>query len=153
MFVYQFIFSFYLCVLNKVSWSWSWQWPYGNLIYNYLWNQCLSPLRLRVQSTPMTTLFDKGCQWLKAGMWFSPVSSTNKTDRNYIAEILLKVALDVIIICLTLFLKPTSTQSIQNLNIKNVMRIGNKCHNSQNYYKGTNLMRLWREVHHGNLYI
>jgi hypothetical protein len=76
-----------------------------------------------------------------AGQWFSPVSSTNKTDRNYIAEILLKVALNVIIIYLILFLRPTSTQSMQKLSIKNFMRIGNKCHNSQIYYKGTNLIR------------
>ena len=32
-----------------------------------------------------TTLCDKVCQWLAAGMWFTPgtkVSSTNKTDRH-----------------------------------------------------------------------
>jgi hypothetical protein len=36
------------------------------------------------------------CQWLATGRWFSPgtpVSSTNKTGRHYIAEILLKVVL------------------------------------------------------------
>jgi len=41
-----------------------------------------------------TTLCDKDCQWLVAGWWFSPgvpVSSTNKTDRHHITEILLKV--------------------------------------------------------------
>jgi len=46
-----------------------------------------------------TTLCDIVCQWLAAGRWFSPdtpVSSTNKTDRHDIAEILLKVALDTI---------------------------------------------------------
>jgi hypothetical protein len=46
-----------------------------------------------------TTLCDKVCQWLAAGRWFSlgpPVSSTNKTDRNDITEILLKVALNTI---------------------------------------------------------
>jgi hypothetical protein len=39
-----------------------------------------------------TTLCDKVCQWLATGQWFSPdppVSSTNKTDRHDIAEILL----------------------------------------------------------------
>jgi hypothetical protein len=30
------------------------------------------------------------------GWWFSPVSSTNKTDRHDITEILLKVALNTI---------------------------------------------------------
>jgi hypothetical protein len=40
------------------------------------------------------TLYDKICQWLAVGQCFSPdtmVSSTNKTDCNNIAEILLKV--------------------------------------------------------------
>ena len=39
------------------------------------------------------------CQWLAAGLWFSPgtpVSSTNKTDHHNITEILLKVALNTI---------------------------------------------------------
>jgi len=41
-------------------------------------------------------LCDQVCQWLATGQWFSPgtkVSSTNKTDRCDIAEILLKVVL------------------------------------------------------------
>jgi hypothetical protein len=47
-------------------------------------------------SNLFTTLCDKVCQWLEAGRRFSagtPVSSTNKTDRHVITEILLKVAL------------------------------------------------------------
>ena len=42
------------------------------------------------------TLCDKVCQWLTNGslVIFSPVSSTNKTDRHDISEILLKVALN-----------------------------------------------------------
>jgi hypothetical protein len=46
-----------------------------------------------------TTLCDKDCHWLTASRWFSPsppVSSTNKTDRHDISEILLKVALNII---------------------------------------------------------
>jgi hypothetical protein len=45
------------------------------------------------------TLVDEVCQWLAADKWFSlgtPVSSTYKTDRHDIAEILLKVALSKI---------------------------------------------------------
>jgi hypothetical protein len=41
----------------------------------------------------------KICQWLAAGQWFSPGtpdSSTNKTDRHDITEILLKLALNPI---------------------------------------------------------
>ena len=40
-----------------------------------------------------TTLCDKVCQWLSSNI---PVSSMNKTDRNDITEILLKVALNTI---------------------------------------------------------
>jgi transposase len=79
-----------------------WSWSYGSWIYNYLCNQCLSPLMLWVRISiraRCTTLCDKVCQWLATGRWFSPsppVSSTNKTDRHDIAEILLKVALNTI---------------------------------------------------------
>jgi hypothetical protein len=44
-------------------------------------------------------LCDKVYQWLATGRWFSPgtpVSSTNKSDRHDIAEILIKVALNTI---------------------------------------------------------
>jgi hypothetical protein len=44
---------------------------------------------------PDTTLCDKVCQRLATDQWFSRgtlVSSTNKTDRHDITEILLKVA-------------------------------------------------------------
>ena len=77
---------------------------YVSWISNYLCNQCLSPVKLWVW-TPLrrgvlnTTLCDKVCQWLATGRWFSqgtPVSSTNKTDRHDITEILLKVALSTI---------------------------------------------------------
>jgi hypothetical protein len=39
------------------------------------------------------TLCDKVCQWLAGDRWLSSVSATNKTDRHYIAEILLTVGL------------------------------------------------------------
>ena len=76
-------------------------WSYGSWIY-YLCNQCLLPLMLWVRISirvRCTTLCDKVCQWLATGRWFSlgpPVSSTNKTDRHDITEILLKVALNTI---------------------------------------------------------
>jgi hypothetical protein len=47
----------------------------------------------------VTTLCDAVCQWLATGRWFSlgtPVSSTNKTGRHDITEILLKVVLNTI---------------------------------------------------------
>ena len=80
----------------------SWQWSHGNWIYNYLCNQCLSPLMLWVRisiTARCTTLCHKVCQWLAIGWWFSPgtqVSSTNKSDRHDITDILLKVALNTI---------------------------------------------------------
>jgi hypothetical protein len=60
------------------------------------------PLMLSVRISPRrgvldTTLCDKVCQCPATGQWFSsdnPVSSTNKTDRHDITEILLKVALN-----------------------------------------------------------
>jgi len=82
----------------------SWSWSYGSWINNYLYNQCLSPLKLWVW-IPLrlgaldTTLCDKVCQWLATGQWFSLgtlISSTNKTDCHDITEILLKVALNTI---------------------------------------------------------
>jgi hypothetical protein len=42
------------------------------------------------------TLYDKVYQQLAAGQWFSPVSSTNKTDRHDMSDVLLKMALNTI---------------------------------------------------------
>jgi hypothetical protein len=74
--------------------SWSWSWSYGSWIYNYLCNQCLSPLTLRVrislsQGVLDTTLRDKVYQWLAARRWVSPstlVYSTIKADHWNIVE-------------------------------------------------------------------
>jgi hypothetical protein len=79
----------------------SWSWSYGTFswIYKYVCNQCLSPLKLRIQLMAMCTRYN--IMWLATSRWFSPgtpVSSTNKTDRNDITEILLKVVLNTIII-------------------------------------------------------
>ena len=74
----------------------SWPWSYGSWIYNYLCYQYLSPLMLWVRisiKVRCTTLCDTVCQWFSPS---PPVSSTNKTDRHDITEILLKVALNTI---------------------------------------------------------
>jgi hypothetical protein len=79
-------------------------WSYGTWIYNYRWNQCLSPLTFWVRPRSRrgvlyATIYDNVGQWLGTDRWFSsdtPVSSTNKTDRQDIFEILLKVALNII---------------------------------------------------------
>jgi hypothetical protein len=93
--------SFYHIMIEGPSWSWS----YYSLIYNYLYNQCLSPLKLWVRiplwrGVLYATLCCKVRQWLVTGYCFSPVtlvSSTNKTDRQDITEILLKVTFITII--------------------------------------------------------
>ena len=95
------------CLFINLSRGCRWPWSYGSWIYNYLCNQCLSPLTLwvRIQlrrGVLDTTLCDKLCQWLAVGRWFSrgtPVSSANlKTELHNIAEILLKVALNTIML-------------------------------------------------------
>ena len=79
----------------------SWSWSHGSCISKYLCNQCLSPLMLWVliplrRGVLNTTLYDKVCLWLVTDQWFSPVSSTNKTDHRDITEILLKVVMNTI---------------------------------------------------------
>jgi hypothetical protein len=46
--------------------------------------------------TRLATASDKVYQLLAHGRWFSPASSTTKTGRHDIAEILLKVALEIV---------------------------------------------------------
>jgi hypothetical protein len=80
----------------------SWPWSNSSWIYNYLCNWCLSPLMLWFR-IPLRggciILCDEACHWLAAGRWFSSGtlhSSTNKSDRHDIADILMKVALNTI---------------------------------------------------------
>jgi hypothetical protein len=62
----------------------------GNWIYNYQCNQCLSPLKLWVGIPLMVRCTQYNIMWFSLG---TAISSTNKTDRHDIAEILLKVPL------------------------------------------------------------
>jgi len=78
----------------------SWLWSYGSTswIYHAYHHWCCE-FESWSGRGHSTTLCDKVCQWLATGRWFSPgppVSSTNKTDRHDITEILLKVALNTI---------------------------------------------------------
>ena len=101
------IYLFDCQCIHKHPQGGSWSWSYGSWIYNYLFNQCLSPLTLWVW-TPLR----RGVQhyMIKCvsdlqqvdGFLRVQVSSTNKTDCNDITEILLKVALNTI--TLTLFI-------------------------------------------------
>ena len=106
------IFLIVACWNFEPQWGLSWLFLYGSWIYNYLCNHCRSPLTLWVQillrrGVLDTTLCDKVCQWLATG-WFSPVYSTNKTDRHDVTEILLQVALNTI----TLTLQPQCSHTI-----------------------------------------
>ena len=93
-------------ILQSRGSSWSWSWSYGSWIYKYL---CLSPLMLWVQNPIHGEVYSiqhyviKFVSNLAAGQCFSPgmpVSSTNKTDRHNIAEILLKVVLNTLTLTL-----------------------------------------------------
>jgi len=63
----------YMCDIHflRTVWGPLWSWSYVSWIYNYLCNQCLSPLtRVRItlrRDVLDTTLWDKICQWLAAG--------------------------------------------------------------------------------------
>jgi hypothetical protein len=50
--------------------------------------------KLQKECTLLAAASDKVYQLLAHGRWFSPASSTTKTGRHDIAEILLKVALN-----------------------------------------------------------
>jgi hypothetical protein len=52
--------------------------------------------KLQKGCTQLAAESDKAYQLLVHGRWFSPASSTTKTGRHDIAEILLKVALNTI---------------------------------------------------------
>ena len=60
---------------------------YAISAYHHWWSWVRNSIRARC-----TTWWDEVCQWLATDRWFSPgpsVSSTNKTDRHDIAEMLL----------------------------------------------------------------
>jgi hypothetical protein len=74
-----------ICIPGNSQGS-SWSWSYGSWIYNFLCNQCLSPLTLWVRIPLSRGIFDKilcykvtACRWYYSG---TPVSSTNKTDSH-----------------------------------------------------------------------
>ena len=75
-------------------------WSYDSWIYNYLCNQSLSLLKLWIRTPFMAKYTRYNIIWESLSVtcdrsWFSPgtpVSSTNKTGRHDITEILLKVS-------------------------------------------------------------
>ena len=75
-----------------------WSGSYGSWIYNYLYNQCLSPIKLCVRTLFMARCTRYNNRWLSLSVTCrrSVVFSTHKTDRHDITKILLKVALNTI---------------------------------------------------------
>ena len=80
--------------MSQKLWGPTWLWSCSSWIYNYLCNQCLSPLKLWVWSPFMARCTRYNimwwfCEWLATGQWFSPctlVSFTNKTDHHDILK-------------------------------------------------------------------
>ena len=107
-------------------------WSYGSYMYNYLCNQCLSPLKLfesrSWRGVLDATLCDKVCQFFVTGPWFSPdtpVFSTNKTYRHDKTEIWLKVVLN------TLKYRSSLSSGIVVFNLHEIRdQIGSKLHRS-----------------------
>ena len=72
--------------------SWSWSYAMGSF------HQTRCEFDIRWWGVIDTTLCEKVYRWLATGRWFplhSPVSFTKMTDRHDIAEILVKVALNL----------------------------------------------------------
>ena len=72
--LFSFVFHYFMLYYESRTYlkGPSWSWSYGSWIYNYLCNQCISPLPLWVR-TPLRrgvldiTLCDQVCQWLATG--------------------------------------------------------------------------------------
>ena len=74
-----------------------WSRSYCSWIYNYLCNQCLSPLQLWVWTPYMPRCTRYNIMWWSLSVTYDrSVVFSNKTDRHFITEILLKVALNTI---------------------------------------------------------
>ena len=93
-----FYISIYISIFNKQNISFLYFSLFMSIFIQSYVNSNLH-VSVRISIRRCTTLCDKVCQWLARGQWVSPsplVSSTNKTDRHDITEILLKVALRTI---------------------------------------------------------
>jgi hypothetical protein len=121
--MYIFVWSLiWIASFDLTEWYCQYQWTdCETLNYQSVWHQMhyditdknnkVSLKCRNMRCVLYTALCDKVCQWFATGQWFSPctpISSTNKTDRHDIAEILLKVALKS---------KPNQTISTYNISI------------------------------------
>jgi hypothetical protein len=105
------VYNQHIISFNIAWWS-SWSSPYGSWINNYLCNLCLSPLKLWVRISLMARCTRYNFMWLSLSLTCDMsvvfpgtlVSSPTKTDRHGVTEILLKVALNIIILSILLYL-------------------------------------------------
>jgi hypothetical protein len=80
-------------------WCTSWSWSYGRYsswIYNYLYNQFISPLKCHGAVYTIQHYVIKVCPWLVTGGCFFLDFFIYKNDRYEITDILLNVVLDTI---------------------------------------------------------
>ena len=59
----QLIYFMLTLIYPTITRSSSWSWSYGSWIYNYMWNQCLSPLTLCVRITFMARCTRYSTRW------------------------------------------------------------------------------------------
>jgi hypothetical protein len=91
--------SYYIHVCSLWPKGLLWSWLYGGWIYNYLYEiGAYQHWSCEFESCSWrdvldTTLCDKVCQWLVAGQWLSPVSSTNKSYHHDITVALNPITL------------------------------------------------------------
>ena len=70
-------------------------WTYGSWIYDYLCNQCISPLKLWIRTPFMAMCTRINIMWYNLSVTCNSLV-TNKTDRHDMTEILLTVVLNSI---------------------------------------------------------
>ena len=101
------------CIIQSKCTGLPWSWSYGTWIFNYLYNQCLSPLMLWVWILLMlgvldTTICDKFVSDLRqvcGFLWVLRFPPPIIIDRHDITELLLKVELKTITLTLKMYLR------------------------------------------------
>jgi len=117
-----------------------WSWSYGSWIYNYLCNQCLSPLTLRVripfrQGLLDKTLCDKVCQRLETGFLRFPPSMIHSFTVTFGAKYLTGMVTSV---------PPYETFSLIKDNI-------HQSKNCENHLQNSNIWGMWPLSHVGHV--
>ena len=88
------IFGGIIEIYHACKWYFPKKYLFRDRIYNYLYNQFLSPLKLWVRISFMTRCARFNVMWFVSDWW--QVASIDKSDCHDITEMLLKVALNTI---------------------------------------------------------